>query len=38
VSIVEILVKILLFFGVFYGAIGITAFIGKKIREKRNKS
>ena len=31
----EIIIKILFFFGVFYGAIGITAFISKKIREKR---
>ncbi len=36
-SIEEILLKILLFFGVFYGAIGITAFIGKKIREKKER-
>ena len=34
-SIEEILLKILLFFGVFYGAIAITAFISKKIRKKR---
>ena len=31
----EVIIKILFFFGVFYGAIGITAFISKKIREKR---
>jgi len=31
----EIIIKILFFFGVFYGAIGITAFISKKIREKK---
>ncbi len=31
-SIGAILVKILLFFGIFYSAIGITAFISKKIR------
>jgi len=30
----EIIIKILFFFGVFYGAIGITAFVSKKIREK----
>ena len=30
----EIIIKIFLFFGVFYGAIGITAFISKKIRER----
>ncbi len=34
-NIEEILIKILLFFGIFYGAIGITAFIGKKIRDIR---
>ncbi len=34
-SIEAILIKILLFFGIFYGAIGITAFISKKIREKK---
>ncbi len=34
-SIEEVLIKILLFFGVFYGAIGITAFIGKRIRENK---
>ncbi len=33
-SIGEILIKILLFFGIFYGAIGITALISKKIRDK----
>ncbi len=33
-SIKEVLIKILLFFGVFYGAIGITAFIGKKIKQR----
>ncbi len=36
-TIQEVIVKILFFFGVFYGAIGITAFIGKKIREKNEK-
>jgi hypothetical protein len=30
----EIIIKILFFFAVFYGAIGITAFVSKKIREK----
>jgi len=30
----EIIIKILLFFGIFYGAIGVTAFISKKIRER----
>jgi len=33
----EVFLKILFFFGVFYGAIGITAFISKKIREKKKK-
>jgi hypothetical protein len=36
-SLQEIILKILLFFGIFYGAIGITAFISKKIRERRTK-
>jgi len=36
-SLQEIIIKILLFFGVFYGAIGITAFVSKKIREKKEK-
>jgi len=36
-SLQEIILKILLFFGVFYGAIGITAFVSKKIREKKEK-
>jgi len=36
-TLTEIIIKILLFFTVFYGAIVISAFIGKKIREK-NKS
>jgi len=31
----DIIIKILLFFTVFYGAIVISAFIGKKIREKQ---
>jgi NADH:ubiquinone oxidoreductase subunit 3 (subunit A) len=33
----DIIIKILLFFGVFYGAIAITAFVSKKIREKEDK-
>jgi len=36
-SMMDIIIKILLFFGVFYGAIAITAFVSKKIREKENK-
>ena len=35
-SMMDIIIKILLFFGVFYGAIAITAFVSKKIREKEN--
>ena len=31
----DIIIKILLFFAVFYGAIAISAFVGKKIREKQ---
>jgi len=30
----DIIIKMLLFFTLFYGAIAITAFISKKIREK----
>ena len=33
----DIIIKILLFFSVFYGAIAISAFIAKKIREKDEK-
>ena len=33
-SLTDIIIKILLFFGVFYGAIFISAFMGKKIRER----
>ena len=33
-SLTDIIVKVLLFFGVFYGAIFISAFVGKKIRER----
>jgi hypothetical protein len=33
-TIMDIIIKILLFFGVFYGAIVISAFVGKKIREQ----
>jgi hypothetical protein len=36
-SLQEIILKILLFFSIFYGAIGITAFISKKIRERKAK-
>jgi hypothetical protein len=34
-TIMDIIIKILLFFAVFYGAIAISAFVGKKIREKQ---
>ena len=33
----DIIIKGLLFFLVFYGAIMITSFISKKIKEKRDK-
>jgi len=33
-TLTDIIIKILLFFGVFYGAIVISAFVGKKIRER----
>jgi len=33
-TITDIIIKILLFFGIFYGAIFISAFIGKKLRER----
>lgn len=36
-TIMDIIFKILLFFAVFYGAIAISAFIGKKIRNKTSK-
>jgi hypothetical protein len=36
-SLQEIIIKILFFFAVFYGAIGITAFISKQIRENDKK-
>ena len=35
-TLVDIIIKILLFFLVFYGAIMITAFASKKIRMSRN--
>ena len=34
-TLMDIIVKILLFFSVFYGAIAISSFVGKKIREKQ---
>ena len=33
-TLIDIIIKILLFFGVFYGAIAITSIVSKKIREK----
>ena len=36
-SLMDIIIKILLFFGVFYGAIAITSFVSKKIRDKEKK-
>jgi len=35
-TLADIIIKVLLFFGVFYGAIFIASFIGKKIRERKN--
>ena len=35
-TLTEIIVKVFLFFGVFYGGIIISSFIGKKIREKND--
>jgi len=35
-TLTDIIIKVLLFFGVFYGAIGISSFIGKIIREKND--
>jgi len=35
-TVVDIVIKILLFFLVFYGAIMLTAVISKKIRESKN--
>jgi len=37
-SIMEVLLKILLFFGIFYGAIGMTTFMARKIRERQEKN
>lgn len=34
-SISEVMIKIALFFAIFYGAIGISSFISKKIIERR---
>ena len=36
-TLIDIIIKILLFFGVFYGAIAITSIVSKKIREKDKK-
>ena len=35
-SLTDIIVKVLLFFTVFYGAIFIAAFVGKKVRERND--
>ena len=35
-TLTDIIIKILLFFTLFYGAIMITAFVSKKIRELQN--
>jgi len=37
-SIMALLLKILLFFGIFYGAIGLTTFVARKIREREEKN
>jgi len=37
-SIMALLLKILLFFGIFYGAIGMTTFVARKIRERQEKN
>ena len=37
-TIMDIIIKILLFFAVFYGAIAISAVVGKKIREKKEET
>jgi len=37
-TLMDIIIKILLFFSVFYGAIAISAFVGKKIREKQEET
>lgn len=34
-TLMDIIYKIALFFAIFYGAIGITSLISKKIREKQ---
>lgn len=34
-TLTDIIIKVLLFFGVFYGAIGISSFIGKMIRKRK---
>jgi len=34
-TLTDIIIKVLLFFGVFYGAIVISSFIGKMIRKRR---
>jgi hypothetical protein len=35
-SLTDIIIKVLLFFAVFYGAIFISSFVGKKFRERDN--
>jgi len=37
-SIMAVFLKILLFFGIFYGAIGMTTFVARKIRERQEKN
>jgi membrane-anchored glycerophosphoryl diester phosphodiesterase (GDPDase) len=35
-TVIDIVIKILLFFIIFYGAIMITAFLSKKIKKSQN--
>ncbi|CAA6821544.1 MAG: Unknown protein [uncultured Sulfurovum sp.] len=35
-TLMDIIIKVLLFFTVFYGAILIASYLGKKIREKNS--
>jgi len=36
-SIMAVFLKIFLFFGIFYGAIGLSTFVARKIREIQEK-
>jgi len=37
-TLTDIIIKIALFFTVFYGAIVLTSFIGKRVRKEKDKS